>query len=276
MALSDAIASAKARVESLKASIQQQQTKKQDFAEFPAQQSFGLFDEKGKLLGSSSSPIQRWKDGAFVEIHLFVLNSNPPQIYGLKSVQLCDLAGLEDALVKRVMITPEEVIKRSLDPQSTAISRDGFAKTIYSRLFDLLVDKINNLIGQDTTSKFFIGVLDIYGFGSFKTNRAVASLKEFKFKKHTKVSIIIQMNGDDDQERTQETEDGKWAKVERIKKRMKKGKQRKFQGLSWIGKVSGFCFCRKNRMHCFTLLIRQQLQYLLGGTVGRASEAKDA
>ncbi|QHO21873.1 hypothetical protein HN51_064256 [Arachis hypogaea] len=27
----------------------------------------GLFDEKGKLLGSSSSPIQIWKDGAFVE-----------------------------------------------------------------------------------------------------------------------------------------------------------------------------------------------------------------
>ncbi|XP_072077082.1 myosin-16-like [Arachis hypogaea] len=59
----------------------------------------------------------------------------------------CDLAGLEDALVKRVMITPEEVIKRSLNPQSAAISRDGLAKTIYSRLFDWLVDKINNLIG---------------------------------------------------------------------------------------------------------------------------------
>lgn len=43
---------------------------------------------------------------------------------------------LEDALCKRVMITPEEVIKRSLDPPSAAVSRDGLAKTIYSRLFD--------------------------------------------------------------------------------------------------------------------------------------------
>lgn len=43
---------------------------------------------------------------------------------------------LEDALCKRVMITPEEVIKRSLDPHSAAVSRDGLAKTIYSRLFD--------------------------------------------------------------------------------------------------------------------------------------------
>ncbi|CAN1765909.1 XI-E [Linum perenne] len=83
---------------------------------------------------------------------------------------MCDLKGLEDALCKRVMITPEEVIKRSLDPHSAAISRDGLAKTLYSRLFDWLVDKINNSIGQDPDSKCLIGVLDIYGFESFKTN----------------------------------------------------------------------------------------------------------
>ncbi|CAL2269538.1 unnamed protein product [Prunus armeniaca] len=83
---------------------------------------------------------------------------------------MCDVDALEDALCKRVMITPEEVIKRSLDPQSAAISRDGLAKTIYSRLFDWLVDKINVSIGQDATSKSLIGVLDIYGFESFKTN----------------------------------------------------------------------------------------------------------
>ncbi|KAF5740507.1 putative myosin XI [Tripterygium wilfordii] len=83
---------------------------------------------------------------------------------------MCDPQALEDALCKRVMITPEEVIKRSLDPQSALISRDGLAKTIYSRLFDWLVDKINNSIGQDPNSKQLIGVLDIYGFESFKTN----------------------------------------------------------------------------------------------------------
>ncbi|KAM7269182.1 hypothetical protein ACFE04_024679 [Oxalis oulophora] len=77
---------------------------------------------------------------------------------------------LEDALCKRVMITPEEVIKRSLDPVSAVISRDGLAKTVYSRLFDWLVDKINNSIGQDPNSKSLIGVLDIYGFESFKSN----------------------------------------------------------------------------------------------------------
>ncbi|KAK8930678.1 hypothetical protein KSP39_PZI016534 [Platanthera zijinensis] len=83
---------------------------------------------------------------------------------------MCDPQALEDALCKRVMITPEEVIQRTLDPIAATVSRDGFAKTIYSRLFDWLVDKINNSIGQDATSKSLIGVLDIYGFESFKTN----------------------------------------------------------------------------------------------------------
>ncbi|KAF2588092.1 hypothetical protein F2Q70_00038768 [Brassica cretica] len=83
---------------------------------------------------------------------------------------MCDLKALEDALCKRVMVTPEEVIKRSLDPESAVTSRDGLAKTVYSRLFDWLVNKINNSIGQDANSKYLIGVLDIYGFESFKTN----------------------------------------------------------------------------------------------------------
>ncbi|KAL5702009.1 hypothetical protein ACHQM5_027281 [Ranunculus cassubicifolius] len=83
---------------------------------------------------------------------------------------MCDSVALEDALCKRVMITPEEVIKRSLDPLAATVSRDGLAKTIYSRLFDWLVDTINTSIGQDPNSKYLIGVLDIYGFESFKTN----------------------------------------------------------------------------------------------------------
>ncbi|KAL1807997.1 hypothetical protein ACET3Z_024987 [Daucus carota] len=83
---------------------------------------------------------------------------------------MCEAEGLEDALCKRVMITPEEVIKRSLDPLSAAVSRDGLAKTLYSRLFDWLVDKINHSIGQDSASISLIGVLDIYGFESFKNN----------------------------------------------------------------------------------------------------------
>ncbi|XP_027368060.1 myosin-9 [Abrus precatorius] len=83
---------------------------------------------------------------------------------------MCDPNALEGALRERVMITPEEIIKRSLDPLGATVGRDGLAKTLYSRLFDWLVNKINISIGQDPSSKCLIGVLDIYGFESFQTN----------------------------------------------------------------------------------------------------------
>ncbi|KAL9247272.1 hypothetical protein vseg_020720 [Gypsophila vaccaria] len=82
----------------------------------------------------------------------------------------CDASNLEDALIKRVMVTPEEVITMTLDPVNALASRDALAKTIYCRLFDWIVEKINNSIGQDPLSTSIIGVLDIYGFESFKFN----------------------------------------------------------------------------------------------------------
>ncbi|KAK9280773.1 hypothetical protein L1049_003661 [Liquidambar formosana] len=83
---------------------------------------------------------------------------------------MCDAKALEDSLCKRVIVTRDETITKWLDPDSAVTSRDALAKTVYSRLFDWLVDKINSSIGQDPESKCLIGVLDIYGFESFKTN----------------------------------------------------------------------------------------------------------
>ncbi|XP_047336364.1 myosin-6-like [Impatiens glandulifera] len=83
---------------------------------------------------------------------------------------MCDPKALEDSLCKREIVTRDETITKWLDPQSAVVSRDALAKVIYSRLFDWLVNKINSSIGQDPNSKFLIGVLDIYGFESFKTN----------------------------------------------------------------------------------------------------------
>nr|GEW85989.1 myosin-9-like isoform X2 [Tanacetum cinerariifolium] len=49
---------------------------------------------------------------------------------------MCDHVALEDALLKRVIGIPEEVIKRSLNPKAVTISRDGLATTLYCGLFD--------------------------------------------------------------------------------------------------------------------------------------------
>ncbi|KAM0937131.1 putative myosin ATPase [Dioscorea sansibarensis] len=83
---------------------------------------------------------------------------------------MCDVKALEDSLCKRVIVTPDGKITKPLDPESAALSRDALAKTVYSRLFDWIVDKINSSIGQDPNAISIIGVLDIYGFESFKIN----------------------------------------------------------------------------------------------------------
>ncbi|THU47876.1 hypothetical protein C4D60_Mb09t20270 [Musa balbisiana] len=83
---------------------------------------------------------------------------------------MCDVNALEDSLCTRVIVTRDENIVKTLDLAAAVLSRDALAKIIYSRLFDWLVNKINNSIGQDPDSKNLIGVLDIYGFESFKTN----------------------------------------------------------------------------------------------------------
>ncbi|KMZ70179.1 hypothetical protein ZOSMA_1G01510 [Zostera marina] len=82
----------------------------------------------------------------------------------------CDVQGLEDGLIKREMATRDETITKSLDIFAAAVCRDGLAKTLYSFLFDWIVTKINESIGQDPNSSSVIGVLDIYGFESFTIN----------------------------------------------------------------------------------------------------------
>ncbi|XP_062212403.1 myosin-12-like [Phragmites australis] len=94
-------------------------------------------------------------------------------VYHLKTVAellMCDKKALEDSLCQRVIVTPDGNITKPLDPDSAALSRDALAKTVYSRLFDWIVDKINNSIGQDPDATNIIGVLDIYGFETFKIN----------------------------------------------------------------------------------------------------------
>ncbi|KAI5059574.1 hypothetical protein GOP47_0025893 [Adiantum capillus-veneris] len=83
---------------------------------------------------------------------------------------MCDKQSLLESLSTRIIVTRDENITKTLDPVSATTNRDTLAKTVYSRLFDWLVDKVNKSIGQDPDSKTLIGVLDIYGFESFKTN----------------------------------------------------------------------------------------------------------
>ena len=51
-------------------------------------------------------------------------------------ISRCDEEALQDSFCKRVIVTRDESIKKSLDPASAALNRDALAKIVYTRLFD--------------------------------------------------------------------------------------------------------------------------------------------
>ncbi|XP_052210174.1 myosin-15 isoform X2 [Diospyros lotus] len=83
---------------------------------------------------------------------------------------MCDVNLLLATLCTRSIQTREGIIIKALDCNAAVASRDALAKTVYARLFDWLVEKINRSVGQDKDSRVQIGVLDIYGFECFRNN----------------------------------------------------------------------------------------------------------
>ncbi|CDS41620.1 myosin vi [Echinococcus multilocularis] len=76
-------------------------------------------------------------------------------------------ATMAKALTTRITGTLDLTIALRLEETSNA--RDGLAKVIYDRLFDLLVTSINRAIPQSKKSTY-IGLLDIAGFEHFDVN----------------------------------------------------------------------------------------------------------
>jgi myosin-1 len=84
---------------------------------------------------------------------------------------------LQNALLFRVLNTGGQGAKKMSTynvPQNVeqaSSARDALAKTIYSRLFDWIVQKVNDALQKaGSTCDNMIGVLDIYGFEIFQQN----------------------------------------------------------------------------------------------------------
>lgn len=79
---------------------------------------------------------------------------------------------LVDALTKKSIKNAYEVIVKSLSATQAADTRDSLAKAIYSKLFDYILRRVNEeiYIANSAIYAADIGVLDIFGFETFKTN----------------------------------------------------------------------------------------------------------
>ncbi|XP_076800330.1 unconventional myosin-Ie-like isoform X2 [Clavelina lepadiformis] len=80
---------------------------------------------------------------------------------------------LRTKLTSRIMDSKwggkSETIDVTLNVEQATYTRDALSKALHSRLFDFLVQSVNNAIRKDY-DEFNIGVLDIYGFEIFQRN----------------------------------------------------------------------------------------------------------
>ncbi|KAF6120503.1 myosin IA [Phyllostomus discolor] len=111
--------------------------------------------------------------------------SNECQANGIPASGICDERGireigeiaglnseeLERALCSRTMETAKEKVVTALNAVQAQYARDALAKNIYSRLFNWIVNRINESIKVGTGErKKVMGVLDIYGFEILEDN----------------------------------------------------------------------------------------------------------
>jgi myosin-6 len=86
----------------------------------------------------------------------------------------CEKDELRSSLISRVMQTQRggvkgTAIKVPLKVGEASSARDALAKSVYSKLFDYIVARVNQAL-PFSSSKSYIGVLDIAGFEYFQVN----------------------------------------------------------------------------------------------------------
>lgn len=99
---------------------------------------------------------------------------NGPLSTAAKLLQVTE-SQLKDALTHRVIAAYGDIMKKDHNVSQAELGRDAFAKAIYERLFNWIIQRVNKSIvveGNETQKKFdrVIGVLDIYGFEIFDKN----------------------------------------------------------------------------------------------------------
>ena len=96
------------------------------------------------------------------------------EVDGAAALLSIEASTLQDALCTRRSYLPTgDSFVKPLDEKQAADGRDALTKSLYGRLFDHVVTHLNLLIEGDakgSAEAAFIGILDIFGFESFKIN----------------------------------------------------------------------------------------------------------
>ncbi|TRY91722.1 hypothetical protein DNTS_018969 [Danionella cerebrum] len=84
-------------------------------------------------------------------------------------------AALEKCLTHRSFMTNREMVTKPLSSEQAVDTRDAFAKAMYGRLFVWMFTKINSAIdkpqiNESSSTRQYIGLLDIFGFENFPQN----------------------------------------------------------------------------------------------------------
>jgi myosin heavy subunit len=88
------------------------------------------------------------------------------------SLLQCPSDAMQTALTTKTIKVMTELIKSPIEPEQAALSRDALAKALYGSMFDLIISRTNRALAtENMTAMHTVGVLDIFGFESFETNR---------------------------------------------------------------------------------------------------------
>lgn len=100
------------------------------------------------------------------EVHDTVNSARVATFLGIPRSALCD------CLTRRTIYVHGERVVSSISKEHALETRDAFVKAVYGRIFNMIVNRINQAIyNRDAiSSKVSIGVLDIFGFENFTVN----------------------------------------------------------------------------------------------------------
>ncbi|KAI5964177.1 uncharacterized protein KGF55_002119 [Candida pseudojiufengensis] len=146
---------------------------------------FNLLVEAFKIVGFNSNEIQLIYEILAVILHLGNLKFNSHTAEQASFTKdspiekIANLLGIKTSILSENLLKPKvkagkEFITKSKKSNEVKFSIDAFAKYLYEKLFQFIINKINkNLNINDSTTNTndnFIGVLDIAGFEIFEKN----------------------------------------------------------------------------------------------------------